>query len=49
MDDLAECARHWIVDAQDAWSQDDLDDAVRFSRLHVGQTVGNGDTDGESR
>ena len=35
MDELAESAPRWIVETNDAWSQEDLEDASRASLLHL--------------
>jgi hypothetical protein len=40
MDELAESAPRWIVETNDAWSQEDLEDASRASLLHMTHVLG---------
>ncbi len=39
MDDLAESAPDWVIDASDAWSQQDLYDLSRASLKYAGRVV----------
>jgi hypothetical protein len=39
MDELAESAPRWVVETNDAWSQEDLEDASRASLLHMAHVL----------
>jgi hypothetical protein len=47
MDELAESAPNWVVEASDAWSQQDLYDVRRASLKSAGRLIADGDEDAQ--
>ena len=49
MDDLADSAPQWVIDAQDEWKDDDLYDLSRASLHYADHVLGDQDEPVESR
>ena len=45
MDELAESAPRWVVETNDAWSQEDLEDVSRAALLHMARVLEDEDKD----
>ena len=45
MDDLSKSVSRWVVDSDDAWSDEDLSDLSRASLLYSAQMLGEEDYD----